>query len=129
VILVDHGSPLPEVTATRHWLANALRQRLPKSVTLLEAVMERRDGADYDFNGDLLTHVLRESATHSPQRSLILAMQFISPGRHAGAGGDIAEMAATVISDFPALQVFATPLVGEHPLLIELLVKRLEELT
>ena len=58
VIVVDHGSPLPEVTAVRKRVAEALHASLPPGVQLKQAVMERRPGADYDFNGHLLEEQL-----------------------------------------------------------------------
>jgi hypothetical protein len=53
-------------------------------------------------------------------------MLFISPGRHAGDGGDIARIAAVAMSRNPRLRVAITRLVGDHPLLIEILRDRLQ---
>ena len=58
VIVVDHGSPLPQVNAVRRYAVEALRQRLPKHIVIEQAAMERRDGADYQFNGELLGELL-----------------------------------------------------------------------
>lgn len=121
VLLVDHGSPVPEVTAVRHWLAARLGERLG-TAAVGEAVMERREGADYDFNGRLLAEVLADRGDE--QRRLVLAMQFISPGRHAGAGGDIAEIVAEAETRQPGLQVQITRLIGEHPRFVDILAAR-----
>lgn len=81
VILVDHGSPLPAVTEVRHWLGARLAERLGGAITLDEAVMERRPGAEYDFNGALLQTRLSDMAKADPASPVILAMLFLSPGR------------------------------------------------
>ena len=123
VILVDHGSPVPAVTAVRSGLAAMLRERLDTRVQLDQAVMERRPGAEYDFNGELLEKKLDACA---PSEAVVLAMLFISPGRHAGPGGDIESICAAARLRNPGLQLAITPLVGEHPLLIDILKARLE---
>lgn len=108
VLLVDHGSPLPTVAAVRHWLAAELDQALAAAPTgrmrVTEAVMERRPGAAYDFNGRLLSEVLDDIGLQAggAARTVVLAMQFISPGRHAGVGGDIDEMVAAARHVTPA---------------------------
>lgn len=121
VILVDHGSPIPQVTAVREWLASALTARLPAAVEVDQAVMERREGRVYDFNGQLL-----EERLQGARGEIVLAMLFISPGRHAGEGGDIAEICAAAERTNRGLKVTPSPLVGEHPKLVEILQQRLE---
>jgi len=126
VVVVDHGSPLPEVTAARAEVTMALRERLADDVALGQAVMERRRGAEYDFNGQLLGDLLESCVAQHPQCVVVLAMMFISPGRHAGPGGDIEEICRGVMAKNPGLRVGISPLVGEHPLLIEILRARLQ---
>jgi sirohydrochlorin ferrochelatase len=127
VVLVDHGSPLPAVNAVRRWLAERLREHLGDGVTLHEAVMERRPGAAYDFNGALLSDVLEEKARSDPLSPVVLALLFLAPGRHAGAGGDIAQICAAAELGHPGFRVYPTPLVGEHQGLIEILAERAAE--
>ncbi|MGE5155274.1 MAG: sirohydrochlorin chelatase [Bdellovibrio bacteriovorus] len=124
VVLVDHGSPLPEVSAVRQWLAERLRHRLGDQVELRQAVMERRPGAAYDFNGRHLSDTLAEMAREDPQTPVILALLFLAPGRHAGAGGDIATIAAAAQAAHPGFRAHPSPLVGEHPALIGILADR-----
>lgn len=126
VIVVDHGSPLPDVTAVRAKVTMALRERLPDSVSLGQAVMERRQGPEYDFNGQLLGDLLDSCVSGGRGASVVLAMMFISPGRHAGEGGDIENICADAMTRNPGLRVRISPLVGEHPLLIDILAARLE---
>jgi len=124
IVVVDHGSPLPQVTAVRNWLATGLASRLRGLGPVTEAAMERRPGIDYDFNGRLLEAVLADIAADSPEADIVLAMQFISPGRHAGPGGDVDGICRELSQQYPRLQITTTPLVGEHPLLIEVLASR-----
>jgi sirohydrochlorin ferrochelatase len=124
VLLVDHGSPVPAVTEVRRWLRQRLLERLGPAWYLGEAVMERRAGTRYDFNGDLLSDKLHALAQENPSVPVLLAMLFLSPGRHAGPDGDIAEICASVIKEYPDLLIYPTPLIGSHPMLIDILASR-----
>lgn len=124
VVLVDHGSPVQRVTAVRNHLAQQLRQRFADEVSLDEAVMERREGAEYDFNGPLLSDWLDEQAEKGIH-SIIVLMQFLLPGRHAGPGGDVVEICDNAMQKHPGLQIVISPLIGEHPGIIEMLSSRL----
>jgi sirohydrochlorin ferrochelatase len=127
VVLVDHGSPIPEVTAVRQYLAERMRELLGPGIRLQEAVMERRAGSEYDFNGVLLEERLQGMAQDRPRQTVVLAMLFFSPGRHAGPGGDIEEISQRVMQAHPGFQVIPTALVGEHEGLVDILVDRLRE--
>jgi len=126
VILVDHGSPLPSVTAVRRYLATELSHQFGPATDLQEAVMERRSGPEYDFNGELLESLLTRLAQADDTTSITLSLLFMSPGRHAGAGGDIETICERVRQDHPRLAISLSPLVGGHPLLTEILLDRLE---
>ena len=125
VIVVDHGSPLPQVNAVRRYAVEALRQRLPKHIVIEQVAMERRDGADYQFNGELLGELLDRIAGERHAVSAAIAMLFLLPGRHAGPGGDIADICEAAMARHPGLEVAISPLIGEHPKLIEILHDRL----
>ncbi len=125
VILVDHGSPIPEVTAVRNHLAEELASELNAGMKMHSAVMERRSGQEYDFNGVLLEDMLDQLGNEQPEQTVILAMLFLSPGRHAGPGGDIEEIAAEAQNKYPGLRVIPSPLIGDHPLLLSILEDRL----
>jgi len=120
-VLVDHGSPIPQVTAVRQHLARALAQRSQHPVA--EAVMERRPGEEYDFNGPLLEDWLTAQAAKG-RLNIIIVMLFLLPGRHAGTDGDVEEICQRVQQHYPGLTLQLTPLVSEHPLLIDLLEAR-----
>ena len=127
VILVDHGSPTREVAAVRELLASQMRQILGPEISLHEAVMERRSGNEYDFTGRLLEEVLDELANNEDDTPVVLSMLFLSPGRHAGSGGDITSIRDRVVEANPSLQALITPLVGEHSDLVAILKERLEQ--
>lgn len=127
IVLVDHGSPLPSVSEVRKRVAEELEQLLGANFELSQAVMERRQGKQYDFNGALLEDCLTQHALAGKQSALV-CMMFLLPGRHAGAGGDVNEICAAVMHDFPGFEVYISPLVGEHPLLIQMLNARLQNL-
>ena len=128
VVVVDHGSPIPEVTEVRARVTMGLRDHLEEGIALGQAVMERRQGAEYDFNGQLLADMLDSCAAQDPRAVVILAMMFISPGRHAGPGGDIETICRDAMRMNPGLRVGISRLVGEHPLLVDILSQRLQAL-
>ena len=126
VALVDHGSPIPDVTAVRNRLAGQLSVLLGDDVRCVAAAsMERRDGDEYRFNEPLLEHLLDTPEFSSGH--VVLAMLFLSPGRHAGEGGDIAEICAAAEQRHPGLRVRPTALVGEHPAIVDILATRLRQ--
>ncbi|UXZ54342.1 cobalamin biosynthesis protein CbiX [Halomonas sp. 7T] len=126
VALVDHGSPIPDVTAVRNRLAGQLSVLLADEVSCVAAAsMERRKGDEYRFNEPLLEHLLDTPEFSSGD--VVLAMLFLSPGRHAGEGGDIAEICAAAEQRHPRLRVTTTALVGEHAGIVEILHARLQQ--
>ncbi|MEW8367186.1 MAG: CbiX/SirB N-terminal domain-containing protein [Candidatus Thiodiazotropha taylori] len=126
VILVDHGSPLPQVSEVRKRVCADLRQQLSPRIELQQAVMERRQGNEYDFNGQLLSEQLEKIALSRPNISIDLALLFLSPGRHAGAGGDIESICQQIRESHPGVQIRIAPLVGQHPGIAEILLDRLD---
>ncbi|WP_309004696.1 CbiX/SirB N-terminal domain-containing protein [Pelagicoccus sp. SDUM812005] len=127
VVVVDHGSPVEAVAKCRDLVAAQLEKRLGERVLgVVAASMERREGMEYAFNEPLLESALEMAAQRGWQR-LILSYMFFSPGRHAGAGGDIDEIVAA--SDFVKRggEVLSAPLVGRSSLLIDLLARRYRE--
>ena len=127
IVLVDHGSPVPKVTEVRQSIARQLQTLLGKQIQLSQAVMERREGSEYDFNGDLLQHWLTQQAEQGVKR-VIVAMMFLLPGRHAGPDGDVNDICRQVMQLHPGFEVIISPLVGDNPLLISLLHSRLKAL-
>ncbi|MDQ7728917.1 CbiX/SirB N-terminal domain-containing protein [Halomonas sp. SpR8] len=126
VALVDHGSPIPDVTAVRNRLAGQLSVLLGEEVACVAAAsMERREGEEYRFNEPLLENLL--VTPEFKAGPVLLAMLFLSPGRHAGEGGDIAEICAAAEQQHPELSVTTTKLVGEHQGIVDILHSRLRQ--
>lgn len=125
VVLCDHGSPKREVAAVRDALAMDLAQLLGDEVeALCPASMERREGDEYAFNDPLLENLLGQPGWNSGD--VIVSMLFLSPGRHAGPGGDIDTICKRAEAVSPGLRTHMTGLAGDHPGIIPLLKKRLE---
>lgn len=126
LVLVDHGSPIPRVTEVRQHLAQQLQDRLADGIGLDQAVMERREGKEYDFNGELLEHWLSQKAEAGAKSALVIMMFFL-PGRHAGENGDIVQICDSVMQQHPDFKVAISPLIAEHPAFVSILQLRLQE--
>ena len=123
VALVDHGSPVRAVVVARDQLAEQLQCLLGPTFKVAAASMERREGAEYDFCEPLLAHLLRKPEWNSGD--VIVAMQFLLPGRHAGPSGDVAQICDDAeAASGGKLHVHQTGLVAEHPLLVQILADR-----
>jgi sirohydrochlorin ferrochelatase len=122
VVLVDHGSPAREVVAVRDQLAAQLRALLGPGAIVAASSMERRPGPEYAFGDPLLEDLLQQPEWGAGD--VIVAMQFLSPGRHAGPNGDVAAICRRAMERYPGLRLHQTALVGEHPLLSEILADR-----
>lgn len=122
--LVDHGSPIAKVTAVRQHLAQTVIEKIGDRVDLKQAVMERREGKEYDFNGQLLKDWLTDMAEQGVAQVAVIMMFFL-PGRHAGEGGDVVEICQSVMDQYENFNVTISPLIGDHPLLVCILADRL----
>lgn len=124
VVLVDHGSPQASVAAVRNHLGEQVGRALAGEIEALAvASMERREGDAYAFNEPLLATVLR--TVPFDRGEVVVALQFLSPGRHAGPGGDIAEICKAAERAQAGLLTQMTEPIANDPRLIELLVERL----
>jgi hypothetical protein len=118
VIIVDHGGPTRASAEVRNQVAEAARARLRGEVGRLTAAsMESPDGPDFDFNKPLLADALLSTGVDCDD--VILAPLFLSPGRHAGPGGDLFRIAREAQAQRPNLRCHFAGLVGSHPLAIE----------
>lgn len=121
VFLVDHGTPARAVNRVRNEVARQLQELLSWPVTATS--MERREGASYDFNEPLLESALNELGDRDAK--VVVAMFFLGPGKHAGNNGDVATICDRARERNPRLSLAYTPLLGEHPLLLDILADRL----
>jgi sirohydrochlorin ferrochelatase len=126
VILVDHGSPQPAVAEVRNHLAARLGRILATEVeAVAPASMERRPGEAYAFNDPLLEE--RLTAAPFNQGDVVVALQFLAPGRHAGPGGDVAEICDRARARCPGLRTHMTEPVEDDPRIVDVLVQRFRE--
>lgn len=119
VLLCDHGSPVARVAAAREVVREALAVLLNGPVQ--GCCMERREGAGFDFNGPLLEDALLASPTGAHVR---VALLFLQEGKHAGPGGDITQIVASVSAKRPDLSIRTTQVLAGHERLVRLLVER-----
>lgn len=118
VIIVDHGGPLRASAEVRDAVARAARALLGgEAGQLAAASMESPDGPGFDFNRPLFAEALASPGLNSGD--VIVAPLFLSPGRHAGPGGDLSRIARVAEAKFPGLRCHFAGLVGTHPLAIE----------
>ena len=97
VIVVDHGGPSRA--------SSELRDRVAANLRAAPASMESQP---------LLADRLR--APGWDKGDVVIAPLFLSPGRHAGADGDLARIARAAEADRPGLRCHFTGLVGTHPM-------------
>lgn len=125
VTLVDHGTPRIAVNRVRNFLADQLLHLLGDEASVVRpSSMERREGDAYAFNEPLLENLL---GSEGFDRDVILSMLFISPGRHAGPGGDIAQICEAAEARHPGLHTHMSDLFATHPGAVELLARRFAE--
>jgi sirohydrochlorin ferrochelatase len=127
VVLCDHGSPQAAVTAVRDRLAASLARVLREEAEAVAAAsMERRSGDEYAFNEPLLAMRLADPPFDAGE--VVVALQFLSPGRHAGPGGDVAticaeaEQAARLAGR--GLRTATTATLADDPRIVEILARR-----
>ena len=126
VVLVDHGSPQPAVTAVRNFLGQQLQNLLADAAEAVAvASMEKRPGPEFAFNDPLLAERLRTPPFD--HGDVVVALQFLSPGRHAGAEGDVAQICAGACGEKPGLQTYLTETIASDKRVIAVLADRYRE--
>ena len=83
--------------------------------------MERREGAEYDFNEPVLANLLAQPGWKD--EPVVVGMLFIAPGRHAGDDGDVVQICRAARGS-ASTGVKLTRLLGQHPLLLDILADR-----
>ena len=129
VVVCDHGTPSPAVHAVRERLATEVRAILgTRALSVIGASMERRDDPAYDFNEPLLERCL--GAPPHDSGDVVVAMAFLMPGRHAGDGGDVAQIVDAAVQRVSAggeptpLRVHVTPPLATHSSIVSVLADR-----
>ena len=127
VLLTDHGTPQATVAAVRDHLRRQMAGVLGQDAVRVvgAASMERRAEKEYAFNEPLLERALREAPFN--EGDVVVALQFLQPGRHAGPGGDIATICLAAEAVHPGLRTYLTPTFGTPDIrLLALLAERYE---
>ena len=128
LVLVDHGSPIEKLSVLRNTVTDQLRDLLGDTVsTDTSCSMERREGDAYLFNEPLLETITFDKESKDEHlESLIVAMFFLLPGRHAGEEGDVEEILQSLVNEGKVKNFFKTDLIANHPLIYSILEDRLK---
>jgi len=111
------------VTAVRDFLGRELQALLAAEVEAVSvASMEKRPGLAFAFNDPLLAERLRTPPFD--RGDVVVALQFLSPGRHAGPEGDVARICAEARREQPALQTHLTETIASDQHVIAVLADR-----
>jgi hypothetical protein len=112
LIVVDHGGPSPASATLRNELARRIGSALSAEVSSSTAAS--MEGDDHAHNRPLLAEALKAAAT---RRAIVVAPLFLSPGRHAGPGGDLAVIAQEAFAGLEGAipSCHFTDLIGTHP--------------
>jgi sirohydrochlorin ferrochelatase len=114
VIVVDHGGPSSASAALRDELAAEVRAVLGDEIASVGAAS--MEGA----HRPLFAAVL--AAAGCAHGDVVVAPLFLSPGRHAGPNGDLAQIARAA-----SARIFFTDLVGTHPAAVDALAAALRD--
>lgn len=128
LVLVDHGSPIEQLSILRNTVTIQLQELLGDSVSTSTACsMERREGEAYAFNDPLLETISFDTVSKDTSlESLVVAMFFLLPGRHAGEGGDVDEILQDLVENAKIENFFKTDLIATHPLIYSILEDRVK---
>ncbi len=127
VIVVDHGGPSLASAALRNLLADRVRLELGSGIGALGAAS--MEGAAHAHNLPLLADLLAHPDFNDGD--VVIAPLFLSPGRHAGPDGDLAqiaraaEAAARTTTPTRSLHCHFTDLIGTHPRAVDALASAL----
>lgn len=125
VIVVDHGGPSSASALLRNALAEEIRSELGAAIGPLAAAS--MEGEEHGHNLPLLAQQLEAPAFN--HGDVVIAPLFLSPGRHAGVDGDLAEIARAAEDRLavPPLHCHFTELIGTHPRAVDTLASALRD--
>ena len=117
VVFVDHGGPSSASSELRNRFATETRALLRNEVGLFAAAS--MEGGEHIHSRPLLSDQLLTPGFSTGD--VVIALLFLSPGRHAGPGGDVAQICGAAEAQAPGLQCHLTDLIGTHPLAVDAL--------
>ena len=119
VVIVDHGGPSAASAALRDSLAAQVRPILGEEIGVLVAA---------SMEGSFPPLLADQLALPAFDRGdVVVAPLFLSPGRHAGPDGDIAQICRAAEAQLPNLRCHLTGLIGTHADIIQPLALALRE--
>lgn len=121
LIVVDHGGPSPTSAALRNALAVQIVAELGSTVGPANAAS--MEGEAHAHNRPLLAGLL--GSPGFDRGDVVIAPLFLSPGRHAGDNGDIAQIRRAAESRLSELRCHVADLVGTHPRVADALAEAL----
>ena len=123
VAMVDHGTPLLKVNQVREGVGKQMKNILGvKLAEFSTCAMDRRLGSQYDFNEPLLEKLLQKWMNEKISE-VVVSQFFLLPGRHAGPGGDLAQICQPYIDK--GMKICRTDNLGTHPFVQEILLDRI----
>ena len=123
IVVVDHGSPQRAVSEVRNFLGSQIAVMLADlTETVAVASMEKRPGSEYAFNDPLLAERLRTPPFD--HGDVVVALQFLSPGRHAGPDGDVARICAEARRERPELHTHLAETIASDQRVVAVLADR-----
>jgi len=123
IVVVDHGSPQRAVSDVRNFLGSQIAVMLADlTETVAVASMEKRPGSEYAFNDPLLAERLRTPPFD--HGDVVVALQFLSPGRHAGPDGDVARICAEARRERPELHTHLAETIASDQRVVAVLADR-----
>jgi sirohydrochlorin ferrochelatase len=115
IVLIDHGSRLPEANAVVEQVAALLRASLP-------------DAAVEVAHLELAAPDLAEAVARCVERGareVVVQPFFLAPGRHSAR--DIPALAAAAAGRHPGVSIRVREPLGAHPALVEAVLDRISE--
>jgi sirohydrochlorin ferrochelatase len=115
ILLVDHGSRLPEANAQLDQLAEAIASRLPGRIVEI-AHLEIAEP-------DIASGIANCAAKGAEE--IIVHPYFLSPGRHTTQ--DIPDQVARAAKSFPDIQIGISAPLGGHASLLDVVLERVSD--
>ena len=115
ILLVDHGSRLPEANAGLDELADALRERVPEQIVAVAHL----EIAQPDIAAGIATCVEKGA------EAIVVHPYFLSPGQHTTK--DIPAQVAAAAQQHPGIQIQISETLGGHAALLDVVLDRVND--
>lgn len=112
ILLVDHGSRLPEANAQLTDVADAIRSRVPERIVAV---------AHLDIGEPDIAQGIANLAEKGVEE-IVVQLYFLSPGRHTTQ--DIPAQVACAAQQYPGIQIRISEPLGGHAALLDAVLDR-----